>query len=95
MQEAYIYEAIRTPRAKGKASGEMYEVKPIDLVVTLMHELVVRTDLDTSQIDDVVLGCVMPTGEQGSDIAKIAGHKRRAGIWTCQACSLTASVHRG
>ena len=58
-QEAYIYEAIRTPRAKGKANGELHEVKPIDLVVTLMDELVHRTDLDTALVDDVVLGCVI------------------------------------
>jgi len=49
-QEAYVYEAIRTPRSKGKASGELHEVKPIDLVVTLMDELVQRTELDTSQV---------------------------------------------
>ncbi|MBV7329613.1 acetyl-CoA C-acetyltransferase [Chloroflexi bacterium TSY] len=74
-QEAYVYEAIRTPRSRGKSSGEMYEVKPVDLVVTLMDEMVRRTNLDTSQIDDVVLGCVTPVGDQGSDIAKIAAQK--------------------
>lgn len=74
-QEAYVYEAIRTPRAKGKAGGELNEVKPVDLVVTLMHELVNRTSLDTSQVDDVVLGCVAPVGDQGSDIAKVAAQK--------------------
>lgn len=74
-QEAYIYEAIRTPRSKGKASGELYEVKPVDLVVTLMDEMVSRHDLDTSQVDDVVLGCVTPVGDQGSDIAKVSAQK--------------------
>ncbi len=74
-QEAYVYEAIRTPRARGKAGSELNEVKPIDLVVTLMDELVKRTDLDTSQVDDVVLGCVAPIGDQGSDIAKISAQK--------------------
>jgi acetyl-CoA C-acetyltransferase len=73
--EAYIYEAIRTPRAKGKASGELYEVKPIDLVVTLLDELAARTGLDTALVDDVVLGCVTPIGDQGQDIAKIAAQK--------------------
>lgn len=73
--DAYLYEAIRTPRAKGKASGELHEVKPIDLVVTLMHELVDRTGLDTTQVDDVVLGCVTPIGDQGADIAKAAAMK--------------------
>ncbi len=76
-QEAYIYEAIRTPRAKGKSSGELHEVKPIDLVVTLMDEMKTRTDLDTSLIDDVVLGCVTPIGDQGADIAKIAAQKAK------------------
>ena len=74
-QEAYVYEAIRTPRSKGKASGELHEVKPVDLVVTLMNELVDRTGLDTAQVDDVVLGCVTPIGDQGADIAKIAAQK--------------------
>ena len=74
-QEAYVYEAIRTPRARGKVGSELNEVKPIDLIVTLMDELVKRTDLDTSQVDDVVLGCVAPVGDQGSDIAKIAAQK--------------------
>ncbi len=74
-QEAYVYEAIRTPRSKGKASGELHEVKPIDLVVTLMDELVERTNIDTAHVDDVVLGCVTPIGDQGQDIAKIAAQK--------------------
>lgn len=74
-QEAYVYEAIRTPRSKGKASGELHEVKPIDLVVTLMDEMVKRTDLDISQVNDVVLGVVSPHSDQGSDIAKIAAQK--------------------
>ena len=76
-QEAYIYEAIRTPRSKGKANGELHEVKPIDLVVTLMDELVDRTQIDTTHVDDVVLGCVSPVGDQGSDIAKIAAQKAK------------------
>ena len=74
-QDAYVYEAIRTPRSKGKASGELHEVKPIDLVVTLMEELVERTEIDTAAVDDVVLGCVTPVGDQGQDIAKIAAQK--------------------
>jgi len=70
--EAYIYDAIRTPRGRGKASGTLYEIKPIDLLTTLFHELEVRNDLDTAAVDDVVLGCVTPVGEQGADIAKAA-----------------------
>jgi acetyl-CoA C-acetyltransferase len=72
MQEAYIYDAIRTPRGKGKASGRLYEVTPIDLVAMLMDEMQQRYDLDTSQVDDVMLGCVTPLGDQGADIARTA-----------------------
>ncbi len=71
-QEAYIFDAIRTPRGKGKKSGALYEVSPIDLIVTLMREIEARSNLDTSQVDDVVLGCVTPIGEQGADIARTA-----------------------
>ncbi len=76
-QEAYVFEALRTPRSRGKASGELHEVKPIDLVVTLMDEMSTRHDLDTSQVDDVVLGCVTPVGDQGSDISKSAAQKAK------------------
>ena len=81
-QDAYVYEAIRTPRAKGKASGELHEVKPIDLVVTLMDELVDRTDLDTSQVNDVVLGVVSPI-ETKAQISPKSPHKKRVGILMC------------
>lgn len=72
MPEAYIFDAIRTPRGKGKSSGSLYEVTPIDLVAALMKEMERRHDLDTSQVDDVVLGCVTPVGDQGADIARTA-----------------------
>jgi acetyl-CoA C-acetyltransferase len=70
--EAYIFDAIRTPRGKGKKSGSLYEVTPINLVTTLLSEMQRRHDLDTSQVDDIVLGCVTPVGEQGADIARTA-----------------------
>ncbi|KNE79320.1 MULTISPECIES: acetyl-CoA C-acetyltransferase [Streptomyces] len=71
--EAYVYEAIRTPRGRGKANGALHGTKPIDLVVGLIHELRHRfPDLDPAAIDDIVLGVVSPVGDQGSDIAKIA-----------------------
>jgi len=71
--EAYVYDAIRTPRGRGKASGSLYEVKPISLVVDLITELRSRfPELDPAQIDDVVLGVVTPVGDQGGDIAKAA-----------------------
>ena len=68
---AFIYDAIRTPRSKGKPGGTLHEVKPIDLGAGLLNALQERNDLDTSYVDDVVMGCVSPIGEQGSDIAKM------------------------
>ncbi|GAA5513876.1 putative acyltransferase Rv0859 [Deinococcus carri] len=72
MQEVYIYDAIRTPRGRGRANGSLHEVKPVNLVVGLLEELRARHDLDTSQVDDVVLGCVTPVLEQGFDVARMA-----------------------
>ncbi|RZT10663.1 acetyl-CoA C-acetyltransferase [Duganella sp. CF402] len=72
MTDAYIYDAIRTPRGKGKKDGSLHSVKPISLLTGLMGELQQRHQLDTALVDDVVLGCVTPIGEQGADIAKIA-----------------------
>lgn len=74
MKEAYIYDSVRTPRGRGKKNGSLHEVKPIDLLSTLFKALSQRNgDFDTSFVDDVVLGCVTPIGEQGGDIAKF-GH---------------------
>ncbi|MFF9568968.1 acetyl-CoA C-acetyltransferase [Streptomyces sp. NPDC014685] len=71
--EAYVYEAIRTPRGRGKANGALHGTKPIDLVVGLIHEIRSRfPGLDPAAIDDIVLGVVSPLGDQGSDIARIA-----------------------
>ncbi|MCX5440802.1 acetyl-CoA C-acetyltransferase [Streptomyces sp. NBC_00056] len=71
--EAYVYDAIRTPRGRGKANGALHGTKPIDLVVGLIHEVQRRfPDLDPAAIDDIVLGVVGPVGDQGSDIARIA-----------------------
>ncbi|PHV05383.1 acetyl-CoA acetyltransferase [Janthinobacterium sp. BJB412] len=72
MNEAFIYEAIRTPRGKGKKDGSLHSVKPITLLAGLMRELQSRHNIDTALIDDVVLGCVTPVGDQGADIAKTA-----------------------
>lgn len=68
---AYIYDAVRTPRSKGKNTGTLHEVKPIDLAGGLLKGLQARHDLDTSYVDDVVMGCVTPVGEQGSNVAKM------------------------
>ena len=73
MTEAFIYEAIRTPRGRGKKTGALHGVKPLDLVVGLIDELKTRhPGLDPAAIDDIVLGVVSPVGDQGSDIAKTA-----------------------
>jgi acetyl-CoA C-acetyltransferase len=72
MTQALIFDALRTPRGKGKANGALHSVKPVNLVAGLMTAMQRRTSLDTSQVDDVVLGCVTPIGDQGSDIAKTA-----------------------
>ncbi len=76
MPEAFIFDHIRTPRGKGKAAGSLHEVKPVDLVVGLLDEVLTRNpDLDPGRIDDVVLGVVTPVGDQGGDIAKTAALK--------------------
>lgn len=73
MREAYIYDSVRTPRGRGKKNGSLHEVRSIELLVQLFKALSKRNpELDTANVDDVVLGCVTPIGEQGGDIAKIA-----------------------
>jgi len=71
--EAFIYEAIRTPRGRGKKTGSLHSVKPISLVTGLIDELRVRfPDLDENRISDLILGVVGPVGDQGADIARTA-----------------------
>ncbi len=72
MTEAYIYDAVRTPRGRGRANGSLHEVRPIELATQVLKAIRDRNELDTAYLDDVILGCVMPVGEQGSDIARIA-----------------------
>jgi acetyl-CoA C-acetyltransferase len=74
--DALVFDAIRTPRGKGKVNGSLHSTKPVDLVVGLMHETLSRNaKLDPNRVDDVVLGCVSPVGDQGADIAKTAAIK--------------------
>ncbi len=68
--EAFIFDALRTPRGKGKPSGSLYEVRAIDLLGDVLRELQSRHDLDTSQVDDGIFGCVTPIDDQGGNIAK-------------------------
>lgn len=70
--EAYIYDAVRTPRGRGKSDGSLHEIQPVDLLATVLKAIKERHDLDTSYIDDVIMGCVSPIGEQGADIARTA-----------------------
>ena len=72
MTEAYIYDAVRTPRGKGKKDGSLHQATPVWLLRTLLQELQRRNRLDTALVDDVVLGCVTAVGEQGADIARTA-----------------------
>ena len=73
MSEALIFDAVRTPRGKGKKDGSLHTVKPVDLIVGLMHALEERNGAAIKHhVDDVVLGCVTPVGDQGADVAKTA-----------------------
>ena len=72
MSEAMIFDAVRTPRAKGKASGSLYTVRPVDLLATALSAIRDRNELDTAEVDDVIAGCVTQTGEQGACIARFA-----------------------
>ena len=75
MTEAYVYDAIRTPRGKGKKDGSLYEVKPVNLLAGLLTELQRRNGFDTAAVDDVVMGIVSPVGDQGSVLPKVAALK--------------------
>jgi acetyl-CoA C-acetyltransferase len=87
MSEAFIFDAIRTPRGKGKKDGSLHEVKPVNLLAGLLAELQLRNDLDTAAVDDVVMGVVSPIGEQGSVLPKVAALK--AGWdWRCSGVQL-------
>ncbi|MBZ2168221.1 MULTISPECIES: acetyl-CoA C-acetyltransferase [Marinobacter] len=70
--EAYIFDAVRTPRGRGKKDGSLHSVKPVTLLKTLLDALKERNNLDTAQVDDIVMGCVTAVGDQGADIAKTA-----------------------
>jgi len=72
MADAYIFDAVRTPRGRGKKDGALHEITALSLATQVLQALRDRNQLDTSHVDDVVLGCVAPVGEQGSDIARTA-----------------------
>lgn len=71
-QEIFIYDAVRTPRGRGKKTGSLNPARPVQLTKTVLDALRERNKLDTSDVDDVILGCVTPVGEQGADVAKLS-----------------------
>ena len=75
MTEAFVFDALRTPRGKGKKDGSLHEVKPITLLTGLLTELQQRHGFDTAAVDDIVMGIVSPIGEQGSVLPKVAAIK--------------------
>ncbi|MBB3840854.1 acetyl-CoA C-acetyltransferase [Runella defluvii] len=72
MAEAFVYDAVRTPRGRGKSDGSLHEVQPVQLLTSVLKSIQERNQLDTSFVDDVIMGCVTPVGEQGADIARTA-----------------------
>ena len=72
MADALIYDHVRTPRGRGRADGSLHSITPISLASQVLGALRERGELDTALVDDVVLGCVSPVGEQGADIARVA-----------------------
>lgn len=90
--EAYIYDAVRTPRGRGKSDGSLHNIQPLTLLSTVLKSIRDRNDLDTSLVDDVIAGCVSPVGEQGADIARTAvldaGYDQQvAGVQVNRFCS--------
>jgi acetyl-CoA C-acetyltransferase len=72
MTEAYIFDAVRTPRGRGKSDGSLHDIPPVHLLTTVFEALRDRNHLDTSYVEDAIIGCVTPIGEQGADIARTA-----------------------
>ncbi|XWW48008.1 acetyl-CoA C-acetyltransferase [Fibrella sp. USSR17] len=72
MANAFIYDAVRTPRGRGKSDGSLHDIQPISLLTSVLRNIRDRNNLDTKLVDDVIMGCVTPMGEQGADIARTA-----------------------
>ena len=92
MTEAFIFDAVRTPRGKGRSSGALHGTTPISLAITALQALRDRNTLDTAFVDDIILGCVEPAGEQGADIARVAAiaagfHESVAGVQVNRFCA--------
>ncbi|HLT36663.1 MAG TPA: acetyl-CoA C-acetyltransferase [Enhygromyxa sp.] len=92
MPEAMIFDAVRTPRGRGKSNGSLYTVRPVDLLATTLRAIRDRNNLDSGEIDDVIAGCVTQAGEQGSCIARFAAltagfDLRAAGVTVNRFCA--------
>ncbi len=92
MTDAFIYDAVRTPRGKGRSSGALHGSTPISLAITALQALRDRNTLDTAFVDDIILGCVEPAGEQGANIARVAAiaagyHESAAGVQINRFCA--------
>ncbi|PIP94113.1 MAG: acetyl-CoA acetyltransferase [Bdellovibrio sp. CG12_big_fil_rev_8_21_14_0_65_39_13] len=91
MKQAYIFDAVRTPRGRGKADGSLHSSRPITLAAECLKAIRDRNNLNTQLVDDVILGCVTPIGEQGGDVAKAAAlhadyHQSVAGVTLNRFC---------
>lgn len=92
MAEAFIYDAVRSPRGRGKSDGSLHDVQPIQLLTSVLRALQGRNGFDTKLVDDVIMGCVTPIGEQGADIARTAVleagyHESVSGVQVNRFCS--------
>ena len=92
MTETFIFDAVRTPRGKGRSSGALHGTTPISLAITALQALRDRNTLDTAFVDDIILGCVEPAGEQGANIARVAAiaagyHESAAGVQINRFCA--------
>ncbi|MBH2044363.1 MAG: acetyl-CoA C-acetyltransferase [Comamonadaceae bacterium] len=92
MTDAFIYDAVRTPRGKGRSSGALHGTTPISLAITALQALRDRNTLDTACVDDIILGCVEPAGEQGANIARVAAiaagyHESASGVQVNRFCA--------
>jgi acetyl-CoA C-acetyltransferase len=72
MRDVFIYDHVRTPRGRGKPNGGLHEVRPVDLSTQLLAALKKRNDLPADSVDEVILGCVSPAGEQGATLMRVA-----------------------
>ena len=91
-KEVFIYDWVRTPRGRGKRTGALYRVKPVQLLKGLLNALQQRHDLDTSCVDDLIVGCVTACGDQGANIARVAvlfsdWHESIAGVTLNRFCA--------